>query len=201
VTAVLTEAMAHLHWAGALLLFAVLFVETGLMVGFFLPGDAVLFTGGILIASGRIPLPLWVVVIGAFIAASAGDQVCYQIGVRWGPGLFDNDRRWLNRHHLEAAHRFFERHGPRAVVIARFIPLARCFTPAVAGAAEMPRARFAAYNLLGGFVWVTVFLVTGYYLGGVKVIADHVELISVGIVVACTVPVVVAWAMRRRRRD
>ena len=116
--------MAHLHAMGVPLLLAVLFTEAGLLVGFFLPGDAVLFTGGVLIRSHEIPLPLWLVVLGAFVAASAGDQVGYLIGRRWGPGLFTSDRRWLNRHHLEAAHAFFERWGPRAVVLARFVPLA-----------------------------------------------------------------------------
>lgn len=198
-TAVITAAMLHLHAWGAPLLFAVLFTETGLLVGFFLPGDAVLFTGGILVASGDLRLPLWLVVLGAFVAASAGDQVGYLIGSRWGPGLFAGDRRWLNRHHLAGAHRFFERFGPRAVVLARFVPLARCFTPPVAGAAAMSRRLFTTYNVIGGFVWVAAFLVAGYYLGTVDLIADHVELLSVGIVVAGTVPVVAAYLLRRRR--
>lgn len=199
-TAVITAAMAHLHVLGVPLLLAVLFTETGLLVGFFLPGDAVLFTGGILIASGEMPVPLWLAVLGAFLAASAGDQVGYLIGRRFGPALVSGkQRRWLNQHHLEAAHRFFERFGSRAVVLARFVPLARCFTPAVAGAADMTRTRFTVYNLLGGFVWVTAFLVAGYYLGGVHFIADHVELLSVGIVAASMVPFAVHYLLRRRR--
>lgn len=199
-TAVITAAMAHLHGWGVPLLLAVLFTETGLLIGFFLPGDAVLFTGGILVASGEVPVPLWLVVLGAFAAASAGDQVGYLIGARWGPALFSGEeRRWLNQHHLAAAHRFFERFGPRAVVLARFVPLARCFTPSVAGAAGMGRQRFTFYNVLGGFVWVAAFLVAGYYLGTVAFIADHVELLSVGIVLVGTVPVVAAYLVRRRR--
>lgn len=199
-TAVITTAMVHLHAWGAPLLFAVLFTETGLLVGFFLPGDAVLFTGGILVSSQQIPLPLWAVVLGAFVAASAGDQVGYLIGRRWGPLLFNGrQRRWLNRHHLEAAHRFFEKYGPRAVVLARFVPLARCFTPAVAGTAGMGRRRFTLYNVLGGFAWVAVFLVAGYYLGTVDFVADHVELLSLIVVTAGMLPVVVAYVVRRRR--
>lgn len=191
--------MAHLHAWGIPLLLAVLFTETGLLVGFFLPGDAVLFTGGILVSSHEVPVPLWLVILAAFVAASAGDQVGYLIGQRWGPALFSGRHRWLNEHHLDAAHRFFERFGSRAVVLARFVPLARCFTPAVAGTAAMPRGRFTAYNLLGGFVWVAGFLVAGYYLGTVDLIARHVELLSVGIVAIGTVPVVVGYLVRRRR--
>jgi membrane protein DedA with SNARE-associated domain len=200
VTAVITAAMAHLHAWGIPLLLAVLFTETGLLVGFFLPGDAVLFTGGILVASGAMPVPLWVVIGAAFVAASAGDQVGYVIGRRWGPSLFNGRHRLLNEHHLESAHSFFERFGSRAVVLARFVPLARCFTPAVAGAATMSRRRFTVYNVVGGFVWVAGFLIAGYYLGTVHFIGAHVELLSVGIVAAGTIPVVVGYVVRRRRR-
>jgi membrane protein DedA with SNARE-associated domain len=193
--------MIHLHAWGAPLLWASLFLETAVLVGFFLPGDMALFTCGILVAADKVPVPLWVVVAGAFVAATVGDQAGYLIGERWGHRLFSaRRRRFLSPRHLEAAHRFFERHGHRAVVMARFVPYARTFTPLVAGAARMPRERFTAYNVGGGFLWVASFLTIGYYAGTVDYVAAHVGLISIGIVVCGTVPVVVALAARLASR-
>lgn len=200
-TALFTAAMIHLHEWGAPLLWAALFIETAVLVGFFLPGDMALFTCGILVASDKVPVPLWLVVTGAFVAATLGDQVGYLIGERWGHRLFSaKRRRWLNKRHLEAAHRFFERHGHRAVVMARFVPYARTFTPLVAGAAGMSRERFTAYNIGGGFLWVASFLVVGYYAGTVDYVAAHIGLISIGIVVVGSVPIVIAVIAKLARR-
>ena len=203
--ALLTPLMAVLGPAAVLLLMGVLFAETGLLAGFFLPGDSLLFTAGVLVASGAVPLPLWVVVLGAAVAAVAGDQLGYVLGRRLGPWLFRRRSsrllsRVLSEHHLERAEAFFERHGPKAVVLARFVPLARTFTPAVAGAAHMSRRRFTAYNLLGAVGWTVLFLVGGFFLGGIPLVAAHVELLAVGMVAVSVVPAAVAHLRHRRRR-
>jgi membrane protein DedA with SNARE-associated domain len=203
--ALLTPLMAVLGPAAILLLMGVLFAETGLLAGFFLPGDSLLFTAGVLVASGAVPLPLWLVVLGAAVAAVAGDQLGYVLGRRLGPWLFRRRSsrllsRVLSEHHLERAEAFFERHGPKAVVLARFVPLARTFTPAVAGAAQMPRRRFVAYNLLGAAGWTALFLVGGFFLGGIPLVAAHVELLAVGMVAVPVVPAAVAHLRHRRRR-
>jgi membrane-associated protein/undecaprenyl-diphosphatase len=199
--ALLTPLMAVLGPAAVLLLMAVLFAETGLLAGFFLPGDTLLFTAGVLVASGAVHLPLWLVVLAAAGAAVVGDQLGYVIGRRFGPRLFRRrSSRLLSEHHLDRARAFFDRHGPKAVVLARFVPLVRTFTPAVAGAARMPRRRFTAYNLLGALGWTALFLAAGYFLGGIAVVAAHVELIALAMVVLSLVPAAVVHLRRRRRR-
>jgi membrane-associated protein/undecaprenyl-diphosphatase len=192
--AILTPFMAVLGPFAALLLMAVLFAETGLLVGFFLPGDSILFAAGVLVAAGAVHLPLWLIAIGAFAAAVAGDQVGYLLGRRFGPRLL---RR--RSHHLERAHAFFDKHGPRAVMLARFVPLVRTFTPAVAGAARMPRGRFTVYNVLGGLAWAVGLLVAGYFLGGVPLVAAHIEVFAVGMVAASFVPGAMMYLGRRLR--
>jgi membrane-associated protein len=145
--AVLTPLMAALGPLAVLLLMVVLFAETGLLIGFFLPGDSLLFTAGVLVAAGVVPLPLWLVAAGAFAAAAMGDQVGYLLGRRFGPRVFHrSDLRLLAKDHVIRARVFFDRHGPRAVILARFVPVVRTLTPVVAGVGHMPRRRFTLYN-------------------------------------------------------
>lgn len=199
--ALLTPLMAALGPLALLLLMAVLFAETGLLVGFFLPGDSLLFAAGVLVAAGAVPLPLWLVVAGASLAAVVGDQVAYVIGRRWGPRLFSRpDSRWLSSRHVTSAQRFFERHGAKAVVLARLLPVVRAMTPAVAGAAGMSRRRFTAYNVVGGVLWTVGLLVAGFFLGGVSLVAQHVELLAIGLVLVSLVPAAVVF-LRRHRGD
>lgn len=196
--AVLTPLMATLGPLAVLLLMGVLFAETGLLVGFFLPGDSLLFAAGVLVAAGAVPLPLWLVALGAAVAATVGDQVAYLIGRRWGPRLFSKeDSRWLSRDHVARSQQFFDRHGPKAVVLARFLPVVRAMTPAVAGLARMPRRRFTAYNVGGGLLWTVGLLAAGFFLGGVPFVAAHVELLAIGMVLASLVPAAVVYARRR----
>ncbi len=199
-TLVLTPLLTVLGPFAILLLAGVIFAETGLLIGFFLPGDSLLFAAGLFAAAGAIPVPVLLLGAAAWVAGVAGDQVAYAIGHRWGPRLMSRDggrRRWLNPHHLEAARRFFDRHGPKAVVLARFVPLARTFTPVVAGAAAMPRRRFTTYNVVGGLLWVSVMMSAGFFLGGVPWIAAHVELATLALIAASLVP---AGATLLRRR-
>ena len=193
--------MATLGPAAVLLLAAVVFAETGLLVGFFLPGDSLLFAAGLFVATGVVPVPLAVVVLVTFAAAVLGDQLAYTIGRRGGRSLLGSDRPWTRRmdHHLAAAAGFFERHGPKAVVLARFVPLARTFTPVVAGAAAMPRRTFTAYNMLGGLLWTAGMVLAGYLLGGVPLVARHVELMTVALASVSLIPAAAALLRRRRR--
>lgn len=198
--ALLTPLMAVLGPVAVLLLMGVLFAETGLLVGFFLPGDSLLFAAGVLVAAGAIQLPWWLVAGAGFLAAVLGDQVGYLLGRRWGPRLFSRSSCWLSRKHVARAESFFERHGPQAVVLARFVPVVRTLVPALAGVGRMPRRRFTAYNIVGALVWTVGMLSAGVFLGGVPFVAAHIELIALAVVAASLVPAGVAVVRRRLGR-
>ena len=137
---------------GTIGLFLVVFAESGLLIGFFLPGDSLLFTAGVFAAADKLSLP--VILPGIFVAAVAGDQVGYAFGNRAGPALFRRpDSRFFKQAYLDKAQRYFEEHGPRTIVLARFVPIVRTFAPIVAGAGEMRYRTFVTYNVLGGLLW------------------------------------------------
>ena len=199
--AALTPFLMALGPVALLLMMGVVFAETGLLIGFFLPGDSLLFTAGILTAAGVVHLPFWVMAVGLFAAAAAGDQVGFLLGRRWGPRLFNRpDSRLFSRTHAQRAHHFFTRHGSKTVVLARFLPVVRSFTPVVAGAVRMPYRRFTFYNLAGALLWAVGILTAGYFLGGVPIVAAHVELIAIAMVALSLVPAGLALAKHRRNR-
>ena len=170
------EGLQHLIKAsGYLLLFAIVFAETGLLVGFFLPGDSLLFIAGFVISStGALSLPLTMLLLS--IAAIAGDSVGYFIGRKAGPPLFSRpDSRFFKRKHLDSAHDFYEKHGPKTIVLARFVPIVRTFAPTVAGAAGMNYGQFIVYNIVGGIAWICSMLLLGYYLGNIPVVQKNLE--------------------------
>ncbi|GIF63845.1 membrane protein [Asanoa ishikariensis] len=177
------------------------FAESGLLIGFFLPGDSLLFTVGLLIADGRyLHLSLWLACVLIAVAAIAGDQVGYLFGRRAGPRIFRRpDSRLFKRENLDRAEAFFQRHGGRSIVLARFIPVVRTFTPIVAGASRMPYRTFVLFNVLGGVLWGCGVTVVGYFLGQVAFVHNHIELILVGIVALSLAPVAVSLARSRRR--
>jgi membrane-associated protein len=178
---------------------AILFAECGLLVGFFLPGDSLLFTGGLLAAGGLIA-PLWVLLLLLPVAAVAGNLVGYWIGRKGGPAVFDRpDSRLFKAQHVERAHTFFERNGARTVVLARFVPIVRTFATVVAGVARMDFRRFTLYSILGGIAWTVGVTVLGFWLGHVAVVRDHVELFILGIVAVSLVPVVIEGLRSRRQ--
>lgn len=178
--------------AGLLVLLAVVFVETGLLVGFFLPGDSLLFTAGLLVAQGELDLPLWWLLVTLPVAAVAGDQTGYQIGRAAGPRIFDRpDSRFFQQEYVDKAYAYFERYGARTIVLARFVPIVRTFAPVVAGVSRMDRRVFTLYNLLGGVLWTVGITTIGYYLGQVDLVADHVEKVILGIVAVSVLPIVV----------
>lgn len=199
--AALTPLLLSLGPAALLLVMAIVFAETGLLVGFFLPGDSLLFLAGALVASHVIALPLAVVAVGAFIAAVAGDQVGYLIGRHYGPRIFSrHESRLFAPAHAERAQRFFDRYGPRAVIIARFVPVVRTFVPVVAGIGRMPRGRFTIYNVIGAFVWTGGIVTAGALFGGIPFVAHHIELITIGMAAFSLVPGTVAVLRHRRPR-
>jgi membrane-associated protein len=145
-------------------LFATVFAETGLLIGFFLPGDSLLFTAGILASQGYLNIFWLLVVLGA--AAVIGDSVGYFIGNRLGPKIFSREESLLfNKKHLSRAQHFFDKHGPKTIIIARFVPVVRTFVPVLAGVGKMHYTKFLSYNVIGGIVWVGLITILGYYLG------------------------------------
>ena len=193
---------------GYLLIFAIIFAESGLLIGFFLPGDSLLFTAGMFAAGTfheqfpNVQFNIWIVLAGVFIAAVAGDQVGYAFGNKAGPALFSRpDSRFFKQEHLEKAQEFFDRHGPRAIVLARFVPIVRTFAPIVAGAGRMQYRTFVRYNVVGGFLWGVGVTLLGYFLGNVSLIADHVELALLLVVAVSLIPIAIEVLRSRRQRD
>jgi len=180
-------------------LFAIVFAETGLLLGFFLPGDTLLITAGLIAQRGK--LEIWWLIPLLFAAAVVGDAVGYQIGRKTGPLLFKReDSRLFKRRHLERAEEFYEKHGGKTIVIARFLAVIRTFAPTVAGAARMPYQRFALYNVVGALGWVASMLWVGYFFG--TRVGDKLELFFLVLagftVVVSTAPG--AWHIWRQRR-
>jgi len=192
---------------GYLLIFAIIFAESGLLIGFFLPGDSLLFTAGMFAAGTfatafpNVQFNIWVLLIGVFLAAVAGDQVGYLFGRKAGPALFSRpDSRFFKQEHLEKAQEFFERHGPRAIVLARFVPIVRTFCPIVAGAGHMEYTTFVRFNVVGGLLWGIGVTLLGYYLGNVSIIADHVELALLLVVAVSLIPIAIEVLRSRRAK-
>lgn len=189
-------------WVYAML-FAIIFIETGLIIWPFLPGDSLLFTAGALAATGV--LDIYLVAVLLIAAAIAGDAVNYSVGRYVGPKVFSAHdyqgflHKTLNRDHLDKAHAFFERHGGMAVVSGRFVPIVRTFVPFVAGAAAMTPATFVTYNIVGAIIWVLVCAGAGYLFGNVPVVKDNFSLVAIGIVLVSVLPIAVEF-MRARQR-
>jgi membrane-associated protein len=191
---------------GLLGIFAIVFAESGLLIGFFLPGDALLFTAGFF-ASGpsSIPeslhLPLVPLILGIWVAAIVGDQVGYAFGQRVGPALFRRpDSRFFKQANVEKAQEFFERYGPRAIVIARFVPVVRTFVPISAGVSKMEYRTFVRWNVIGGTIWAFGVTLLGYFLGQVDFIADNIELAIVVVVGISCAPIAFEVLKHRRQK-
>lgn len=187
------------------LLFAIVFAETGLIVAPFLPGDSLLFAAGALAALGGLDLMTLFVLLS--VAAVLGDGVNYSLGRTYGPRLVDRAARsrlcarLMPRRHLEKAHAFFERFGGKAVVLARFAPILRTLVPFVAGAAHMSRSRFALYNVTGGLLWVVTCVGAGYTLGSVGWVRDNFSLVALAIVAVSLLPVATGLLRRQRTAE
>ena len=190
-----------IRWGGYVALVAIVFTETGLLIGFFLPGDSLLITAGIVAAAGG--LNIWILDALLIPAAIIGDSTGYAIGYRAGPRLFRRESsRWFAREHLVRTHEFYERHGGKTIVLARFIPILRTFAPVVAGVGRMTYWRFLAYNVFGGIGWIVSMSWAGYLLGQtVPDIDRHLHVVIAIVVLLSVVPIgVELWKARARKR-
>jgi membrane-associated protein len=189
------------RWGGYAVVVAIVFVETGLLVGFFLPGDSLLITAGLVAAAGG--LNIWWLNVLLIVAAVVGDAVGYTIGARLGPRVFRREKSLLfNPRHLERTRAFYARHGAKTIVLARFVPIIRTFAPVVAGAAQMPYRRFVFYNVAGGVGWVTSMTGAGYLLGqAIPNIGSRIHVIVLIVVILSVIPIVVEIMRERRRRS
>jgi membrane-associated protein len=183
-------------------LFAVIFCETGLVVTPFLPGDSLLFAVGAVIAlpGASLSLPL---MLGLLIAAAIlGDAANYWLGYKLGPAVFRSERSWLfHRKHLLRTQQFYEKYGGKTIILARFIPIIRTFAPFVAGIGKMTYRRFFVYNALGGAAWVLICMFSGYFFGGIEFVKNNFELVLVAIVLISVMPMVVELILARRRGE
>ncbi len=183
----------------------IVFAETGLAVGFFLPGDSLLVVAGLIARAGRLNVAILLSTL--FVAAVVGDAVGYYSGLKLGPRLFTRKKSLLFRpSHLQKAHEFYEKYGGKTIIMARFVPIVRTFAPIVAGAAQMPYRRFLAYNVIGGFGWVFSMILTGYFLGTVVENAlgvsleDHIEKVVIVVVALSLLPPVIEYLKSRREK-
>ena len=186
---------------GLIGILVLVFAESGLLIGFFLPGDSLLFTTGLLIANGQyLHQPLWLMCLLISGAAVLGDQFGYLFGRRFGPALFRRpNSRLFKQQNLQRAAAFFGKYGARSIVLARFVPIVRTFTPIVAGASGTHYRRFVAYNVIGGVLWSCGVTILGYFLGQIAFVKNNIELILIGIVAVSVIPIAIEFLRSRRR--
>ena len=197
----LSDLNALIMWAGYVGLTIIIFAETGLLIGFFLPGDSLLVTAGLLASQGVGNLNVYLLGVILSIAAIVGDSVGYSIGRAAGPRIFSReDSRFFKKAHLIKAHEFYQRHGGKTIVLARFMPIVRTFAPVVAGVAQMEYRQFVFYNVFGGLLWIWSMLFTGYFLGRyVPGIDQHIEKVILVVIFLSILPGIIGWLRERAR--
>lgn len=195
----ITDVQGLIQWGGTFLICAIVFAETGLFVGFFLPGDSLLVTAGIFAASGHLNLLLLLSVVS--LCAVLGDQVGYVIGRGAGNALYrKKDSFFFRKKHLARAHDFYKKYGGKTIVLARFVPIIRTFAPAVAGAARMNYRRFVFFNVFGGILWVWSMVLIGYFLGSaIPGVSEHIETVIVIVITLSVLPGIIEWLRHRDR--
>lgn len=182
------------------ILMAIVFVETGLVIMPFLPGDSLLFAAGAVASRGY--LNVTILAIGLIVAAIVGDTVNYHVGKAIGPRVMKGEKsRFFNKKHLDKTHRFFEKYGGKTIILARFVPIVRTFAPFVAGAGAMNYRRFILYNIVGAVAWVTLMLGSGWLLGQVPFVKEHFELIVIAIVFISVMPMIIEWWKARGEKN
>lgn len=214
----LTAVIAALDWlepknllesGGYMLLFGVIFAESGLLVGFFLPGDSLLFTAGAVAAGAFASAPglrdldfnVVVLAAGCFIAAVAGDQVGYLIGLKAGPRLFNRpDSRFFKREYVDKGEEFFHHYGSKAIILARFVPVVRTFVPTIAGASRMHYSTFVRFNVIGGLIWGAGVTLLGYGFGNIGFVKENFEVAILSVVTISLLPIAVEVLKHRRER-
>ncbi|KLT67519.1 DedA family protein [Pedobacter sp. BMA] len=182
-----------------LILFLIIFAETGFVVTPFLPGDSLLFAAGALIAGGNTGLNIWLMLVILVIAAITGNTLNYKLGTVLGSGVFKENNKILKLKYYHQSHEFFEKHGGKAIMLSRFLPIFRTIAPFVAGIAKMPFSRFTYYNIIGGLAWIFALLVGGYLLGQIPIIKNNFEIVILTIAVVTFVPAI--WAAIKSRME
>lgn len=181
-------------------LLLVVFAESGLLIGFFLPGDSLLFTTGLLITTDQLDLPLWVACVLISLAAIIGDQAGYLFGKKVGPSLFRRpDSRLFKQENVAKAHEFFEKHGPKSLVLARFVPVVRTFTPIIAGVSGMRYRSFITFNVIGGVLWGSGVTLLGAWLGKHAIVRDNIEAMLILVVLLSVVPIAIEFLRARSK--
>jgi membrane-associated protein len=196
----LGDPKALVAWGGYVGLTVIIFAETGLLVGFFLPGDSLLVTAGLLASQpDRFDLNVYLLGVLLSVASIVGNSLGYYIGKITGPRFFSRENSLLfNRKHLERAHAFYERHGGKTIVLARFMPIVRTFVPVVAGMGQMQYRRYTLYNVVGGLAWIWSMLFVGFFLGRyIPGISDHIELVILVVIFLSLLPGIIAWLRSR----
>lgn len=184
-----------------LILFLIIFAETGLVVTPFLPGDSLLFAAGAIIAKPESNLNVWLMWILLLVAAIIGDMVNYMIGDYVGPKAFSGKYKFLKKEYLDKTQKFYIKHGGKTIIYARFIPIIRTFAPFVAGIGTMSYSRFASYNVAGGFLWVTSFLFIGYFFGGLPIIKQNFTYVILGIIILSILPPFIEIIRERSKKN
>lgn len=195
------DPVSIIETAGYVGLFLVIFSETGILLGFFLPGDSLLFTAGFLASTGF--LDLWTIIILTFVAAVTGDALGYFLGKKYGPKIFTKtDSIFLDRKHIVRTEKYFKKFGGETIILARFIPIVRTITPVMAGVGNIGYKRFFVYNVFGGLIWTILLPTAGYYFGQIIPDADRVILpVAIGIIVVSFLPAIFAILRNKERRD
>jgi membrane-associated protein len=187
---------------------AIVFIETGLLIGFFLPGDSLLFVTGLMISTGDVvwpigdeyvPVPIWVACVAITASAWLGDQTGYWIGRKSGPAIFNKtDSKFFTQKNVDRTNSFFEKYGAKAIILAHFVPVMRTFVPVAAGIGQMNYRRFLKYNIYGVIGWGTMVTLLGYYLGKIPFVAAHVEYFTIAFILVSTIPIVMEIVKSRR---
>ena len=186
-----------IKWGGLTVLIIIVFAETGLLVGFFLPGDSLLITAGLIAAQGY--LDIYILNVSLIIAAIVGDQVGYLFGRKTGPRIFKREKsRFFAKDHLVKANQFYERYGGKAIIYARFVPFARTFAPIVAGVGMMNYRKFVTFNILGGLLWVLSMTLAGYFFGNIPFVKKNFEYVIIGVILLSLLPVVLGYLKHKK---
>ncbi|HEX2787030.1 MAG TPA: VTT domain-containing protein [Ignavibacteria bacterium] len=186
-----------IKWGGLLVLIIIVFAETGLLIGFFLPGDSLLITAGLLASQGY--LDIFVMNVTLILAAIIGDTVGYWFGRKTGPKIFKREKsKFFAKEHLIKAQEFYEKHGGKTIIYARFVPFARTFAPIVAGVGKMEYKKFLSYNIFGGILWVVSMTLLGYFFGNIPFIKKNFEYVIIGVIIISTIPVITGYLKHRK---
>lgn len=197
----LFEIVSQYQFWTYLILFVIIFCETGLVVTPFLPGDSLLFAAGAIAAMEGNPLNIFVLVLVLIVAAIIGDSVNYEIGKLLGHKVYERDYRFIKKEHLLKTHEFYEKHGGKTIIIARFMPIIRTFAPFVAGVGEMSFKRFVSFNIVGGVLWVTAFSFAGYFFGNIPVVKQNFTIVVFSIIFISLLPMVYAFVQAKFKKD